>query len=194
MDSKFPGHITPTVKNWIVEKRKLIFSALVFDYYKQTTKHPEQNKRGDFDILECHDWVNILAFDEDEKLLMVEQYRIGIGLRTLETPGGVIHDNEDPLMSAQRELREECGYLASTWKKLGAIAPNPAFMNNYCHYFLATGLTYDGPLELDPLEDIAVHSIPWNEVLKMNLKGEINHSLILAGFSLYQTHKELKGG
>lgn len=192
MNKKFPKALGPTVKKWVVDSRKLIFSALVFDYYKEATRHPEQDKKGDFDILDCHDWVNVIAVLESEdalskKLVMVEQFRMGIKETTLETPGGVIHDNEDPLMSAQRELREECGYIAAHWKYLGAIAPNPAFMSNYCHYYLATGLTLEGELQLDPLEDIVVHQVSWNQVLEMVTKGEINHSLILAGLMLYQT-------
>jgi len=120
-------------------------------------------KTGTFTLLECADWANVVALhptpDGQPGLLMVRQYRIGGHQISLEFPGGVVDPGEDDAQAARRELREETGYLADEWIKIGAINPNPSFMTNRTHTWLARGLRRAGGQDLDPQEIIDVHTV-----------------------------------
>jgi ADP-ribose pyrophosphatase YjhB (NUDIX family) len=96
-------------------------------------------KAGEFTIIRTTDWINVIPFTREGKLVFIRQFRHGIREVTLEIPGGAIDArDETPRMAAERELREETGYEALNWEYLGYVTPNPALQNNRCHTFLAT--------------------------------------------------------
>ena len=130
-------------------------------------------------VVESSDWCNVVALPKAGEYLLVRQFRFGSGDFTLEVPGGVIDPGEDPLTAAQRELREETGYAAADWTPLGSVAPNPAFLNNRCHHFLATGAELVGPPVLDAGEDIEVLLFSREDLLVSIRSGSIDHALAL---------------
>ena len=73
-------------------------------------RHPTSERVLKRLVLESVDWVNMVALTKDGLSIMVDQYRFGIGERTLETSGGMVDAGETPLAAAQRELLEETGY------------------------------------------------------------------------------------
>ena len=82
------------------------------------------------------DWVSIIV-EKDGKFLVESQLRYGIMTNCEEFPCGMVENNEKPLAAAKRELEEETGIQvnAKNIRSLGKLAANPAFMNNYMHYF-----------------------------------------------------------
>jgi ADP-ribose pyrophosphatase len=82
----------------------------------------------------------ILPILPDERILFVEQFRAPIGTSLLEIPAGKLEPGEDPLHCAQRELREETGYVADRWTKLSSVLTTPGFSDERIHLFLAEGL------------------------------------------------------
>jgi 8-oxo-dGTP pyrophosphatase MutT (NUDIX family) len=130
-------------------------------------------------VLETRDWVNVVARTVEGRYLFVRQYRFGSERVTTEVPGGVIDPGEEPLDAARRELREETGYEAESWRSLGSVAPNPAVQDNRCHHFLAEGARRVGELELDEGEDLVVTSLSEAEVRAAVAGGEIDHALVL---------------
>lgn len=105
-------------------------------------------------VLEANDWVNVVALTTGGNVVLVEQFRFGAGTVSLEVPAGVVETGEDPLDAAKRELLEETGYVAQEWVSMGSADPNPAFMDNACHLWLATGAVKTGDQHLDTGEDI----------------------------------------
>ena len=134
-------------------------------------------------VLETPDWVNVAAITPGRELVLVRQHRFGLGQPTVEIPGGMVDPGEDPLEAARRELREETGYTAPTWKSLGSVDPNPAFHDNCCHHYLALGASLTEAQSLDAGEDIACFTRPLDIVRQMLLQGEIRHSLVITALS-----------
>jgi ADP-ribose pyrophosphatase len=135
---------------------------------------------ADFYVIHPPDWVNVVALLPDDRVVLIEQWRHGVLHPTLEIPGGVIEAGEDPGLAAQRELAEETGYTASTWKKIGVVEPNPAIQSNRCHTYLAIGCQ-PGPTRFDEHERIQTHLFPFEEALTAVAQGRIDHALCVAG-------------
>lgn len=133
-------------------------------------------------IVEAPDWVNVVAYTDDDHCVLIRQFRFGTGEITLEIPGGIIDEGETPFAAAQRELREETGYEAARWTGLGSIAPNPAFQRNRIHTFFAEGCRRVGELQLDPGEDIEVELVPVSKVDELLARGELDHALVAIAF------------
>ncbi|MFI5391889.1 MAG: NUDIX hydrolase, partial [Bacteriovoracales bacterium] len=127
------------ILKWKKNSEQSIVKASVFEYLKVSQTSLNSGKTGQFDVLKCRNWVNMVALTPNEEVVLVKQYRVGTDEVTLEIPGGVIHTGEDVLVGAKRELEEETGYLAKDWALLGSVDVNPAFMNNKCYTYLASG-------------------------------------------------------
>ncbi len=105
----------------------------------------------------------ILALDGDH-IILVEQYRVPVGGRTLELPAGLIGDEEsfegeDPLAAAKRELEEETGYSAAEWQDLGTFLSSPGMTGESFTLLKATTLTRVGEGGGTESENITVHRI-----------------------------------
>lgn len=172
------------ITKWKTISSIVAFKAFIFRYRQVERESPTTGQIGKFDIVECLNWVNIIAITADHKFVLVKQYRHGIDAVTLELPGGAVNPGEDFLLAAQRELQEETGFTSSNWKLLGRLDANPAFMNNYCETYLALDALATHPQELDPFEEIDVYLRDKNDIKEMVKNREITHSLIVAAFFL----------
>lgn len=143
-------------------------------------ENPRTGQRMERVVLETPDWVNVVALTKDAReVVIVHQHRFGSGGPTIEIPGGMIDPGEDPLTAGRRELREETGYVADRWTSLGAVAPNPAFLDNLCHHYLAEDATLDEAQELDAGEDILVKTLSLDAVATAIRSGAITHALVI---------------
>ncbi|MGA8172016.1 MAG: NUDIX hydrolase [Methylocystis sp.] len=130
-----------------------------------------------FFLLDYPDWVHVAAFDEEDRLLLVRQYRHGAGKVSLELPGGVMDAREtDPVTAGARELLEETGHVALKLSHLARLSPNPASHTNGVHIILAEGARLVGTQNLDPTEDLVVEPTPWRDAMRMAIAGEMIHS------------------
>jgi 8-oxo-dGTP pyrophosphatase MutT (NUDIX family) len=148
-----------------------------------TLQNPRTEEVMERLVLETPDWVNVVALTTEEKLVCVRQFRFGTGEVTLEIPGGAIDLQEPHEHAARRELREETGYTAESWRYLGFVEPNPAFQTNRCHHWLAKGARRTHDLDLDSGEDITVVELPLSDVRDRVARGEIRHSLVLTALA-----------
>ena len=152
--------------HWHELDRTLVQRCGVFDLYRSRRRNG--HREGDFHLLTARDWANVVpvleAGGRHERFVMVRQYRHGIDQVTVEFPAGLIELDEGPEAAAARELLEETGFRARRLVGLGAIVPNPAFMNNTCHSFCAEGLERVEELRLDELEVLEVLEVPLEEL------------------------------
>jgi ADP-ribose pyrophosphatase len=173
------------MEKWPTLEKIEVLRAHVFRYFKATRQSPTTKKIGDFDIVSCMNWVNIIAITPDDKIVLIKQYRHGSDSITTEIPGGAVNPQEEMLIAAQRELQEETGYTSKNWTSLGKIEVNPAFMTNHCETFLAIDAEKTHDQNLDPFEEIEVFLEDKNAINFLIKRGEITHSLVIAAFYLY---------
>ena len=134
-------------------------------------------------VLQSGDWVNIVAVTPEQKVVVVRQYRFGVGKTTVEIPAGIMNAGETPEQAAIRELKEETGYTAARWKYLGWVEANPAFLNNLCHQWLALDAVKTSVPELDEGEEISVTELSLEEVHREIEQGHMRNSLTLLALS-----------
>ncbi len=142
-------------------------------------EHPVRATRRDFVVVNAPDWVNVLAWTADDRLVLVNQFRYGIDACSWEIPGGVIERGEDPVAAGARELLEETGYAGSSARLLASIHPNPAFLANRCHLVLIEDCRLVAPPAWDADEEIEVATPPAADVFARARAGGITHSLVL---------------
>jgi 8-oxo-dGTP pyrophosphatase MutT (NUDIX family) len=170
------------IKRWPVLGSERLLDFPIFRLRKDRCVSPRTGAEHDFVIIEAPDWVNVIALTPEENVLVISQYRFGSGEVTLEIPGGMVDEGEDPAEAARRELREETGYEAEDWVALGSIAPNPAILTNRCYTYLARGCRPVGAAALDEREDIAVEEIGLSRIPALLAEGAITHALVGIAF------------
>ncbi|MEJ7596901.1 MAG: NUDIX hydrolase [Kofleriaceae bacterium] len=146
-------------------------------------EHPRTGAPKRFSLIECVDWVNVIALTRDDQVVLIRQFRPGTGKVCLEIPGGMVDPGEEPDVAAARELAEETGYSAERWRLLGKVAPNPAIQNNYLHSYLALDAEPTGAPRPDGNEVIALELAPLSEVREMLRDGRIDHALVVDAFA-----------
>jgi ADP-ribose pyrophosphatase len=178
--------------SWNELESKLVKPCGIFDLY-ESKRQAQNGKLGTFHVLEAPDWVNVVPIFQDGEggscFLMVKQYRQAVRRTTVEFPAGLVEARESPADAAQRELFEETGYRPKSLKPIGTIHPNPAFMTNRCHTFLARELYRDveekgsgektphSPGKLDELELLDVLLVPISTVVEQIGREPFSNSM-----------------
>ncbi len=124
--------------------------------------------------------VAVLAILENGDLLMERQFRYAPQREFIELPAGKIDHGEDILFTAQRELLEETGYIASEWTHLTTAWPCIGFADERMEYFMARGLTFQGR-QLDDGEFLETFELSLSDALDWIRQGKINDSKTMVG-------------
>lgn len=127
----------------------------------------------------------IVAEFEDGKLLLERQYRYPMGKVMIEFPAGKLDRGENPLVAAQRELKEETGYWARSWHTLGHMHPLIAYADEIIHIFHANGLV-QGNAKLDPDEFLELFSATPEEITAMIADNRISDGKTIVAFFRWQ--------
>ncbi|HUH69064.1 MAG TPA: NUDIX hydrolase [Mycobacterium sp.] len=135
------------------------------------------------EVVEHYGAVAIVAMDDDNNIPMVYQYRHALGRRLWELPAGLLDvSGEPPHLTAVRELKEEAGLQASTWRVLVDLDSTPGFSDESVRVYLATGLSEVARPEAHHEEaDMTLQWHPLAEAVRKVLSGEIVNAIAVAG-------------
>ncbi|MDM8538333.1 NUDIX hydrolase [Desulfobacterales bacterium HSG17] len=122
----------------------------------------------------------IVPIDENNRVVMIRQYRHAMGRYIWEIPAGTLNMGEEPLECAKRELIEETGFSGHQWEKLGEITPVPGYSDERIHIFLATKIKA-AVQNLDADEILDVHEILIYDAVSMIEQGKIQDSKTICG-------------
>ena len=140
-------------------------------------------REGTIEVVEHPGGVTLVAFDRDERLLLVRQYRHPAGRELLELPAGTLEPGETPESCAERELQEEAGYRPGRLERLGGFYLAPGYCTEYQHVFLASDLV-ESRLEGDE-EALYLEPTSLDEALRLVAAGEIEDAKTVGALLLY---------
>jgi len=171
---------------WKTGEIKSLLNTCVFEV---TSSHNTSSTgvEGDYIIMNARDWAIVIP-KKDGNFLMVKQWRHGEKSLSIEFPGGVIDEGEDPDMAACRELEEETGFKAGKLTKLGKVNPNPALFSNHVHVYLAEELVPTGVQHLDDDEFVNYFEMPVGEVIEGMGTEQFPHALMGTALAMYLKH------
>jgi ADP-ribose pyrophosphatase len=135
------------------------------------------------EIVEHPGAVAIVAVDEEGFVALVRQLREPARKLLLELPAGTAEPGEEPLVTAQRELREECGLSGGEWRELAAFWTTPGFCRERMHLFAAEGVTRG---EANPADDEVLELVRWPVAAIGERLDQIEDAKTLAGLLLYR--------
>ena len=172
-----------------VNNRTIVYHGKIFELIRENITL-ENGTTTDVEFIEHPGAAAIIPFLDDNRIVLLKQYRHALKKVIWEIPAGTLDPQEEIISCAKRELIEETGYSASGWQKLGEITPVPGYSDERIHIYLATELQ---PAEqhLDADEVIQVQEVEFKDALEMIGKGIIQDAKSIVG--LFMASAWLKG-
>ncbi len=166
------------------KRGRLISSRLSFKgpVFSVTTDHVEEpgGVRARRDVIRHSGSVVVLAVDDRGRILLEHQYRHAAQSMMWELPAGRIDEGEPAVIAAKRELLEETGYTARSWKKILHFYVSPGFLDETMTVYLARGLKA-GEAQPEADEKIEVHFYSLSQARRMVLDSKIRDAKTIAG-------------
>lgn len=131
--------------------------------------------------------VAVVAMDDEDRVLLIQQYRHPIRARDWEIPAGLLDvEGEDPRAAAERELAEEADLTAERWEDLGSFALSPGGSDEYIRIFLATGVRPTGETFAREGEeaDIRAEWVPIADAVRAVTEGRMHNAAMTIGILL----------
>jgi ADP-ribose pyrophosphatase len=168
-----------------VTARKAVFAGRILSVRVDTVQMSD-GKLADREVVVHPGAVAIVALDDDDRAVMVSQYRHPVTCRLLELPAGLLDIPGEPaLAAAQRELAEEAALTAQRWWTLVDIFPSPGMSTEAIRIFLAQGLREIGEhLRFKPEDEeltLTVQRVPLTELVSAALGGQLRNGAAVSG-------------
>ncbi len=157
---------------------ELIYKGKIIDVYKDKVVCPNGHESVREYVSHCRASC-VMALTDDGKFLVEKQYRYPYDEVIFEFPAGKCDKEEDPLITAKRELEEETGYLANRIEFLGEIYPSCAYTNEIIYCYFATNLAKTSQY-LDENEALEIYEYTLPEINDLIKKGEIKDAKTIA--------------
>ena len=178
---------------WKIESSEVVGDFDIMRVRRVIARPPKSEKSIAFHVVDTAQCVQIVGVTDDDRIIMVEQYRQGIAKRAIEFPGGLIDDGEDCEVAALRELREETGYSADYQVVIGRIATDPAMNSARMTIVAAFGCKRTDEKEEDEGESTRVKLVTRQEMERMIDTGEIESGDAVASWYLFNRYVSSNG-
>ena len=162
---------------------KTLSSETIFDgrilHVRRDTVLLPNGHQSTREVVDHPGGVCVLALDDQERVLVVSQFRYPYGEVLRELPAGKLEYGEDPAQAAIRELREETGAVAGTFQPLGELYPSPGYCGEIIRMYLARDLSF-GNTDPDEDEFLGLERVPFSQLVEQVLSGEIKDAKTIA--------------
>ncbi len=169
-------------------KEKLIHKGKVFSLVNEVIY--AKGKNISVDLIKHPGAVVIIPVLNNNKVVLLKQFRPAVKKYIYEFPAGTLNQNETPLSAANRELEEETGFVAKKLDKVFKVIPVPGYSTEIMHFFIAKDLI-KGKLNLDKDEILKAEVIGIDKILSLAKKGKISDAKTLVGIFILKYLKEL---
>ncbi|NLY85905.1 MAG: NUDIX hydrolase [Tissierellia bacterium] len=171
-------------------KSDKLYEGKILNLRVDTVELPDK-KYSKREIVEHPGSVAVIPIADDGSIILVKQYRKAVEKFLLEIPAGKLEINEEPRVTAIRELKEETGYSTEKMEYLMEFYTSPGFTNEKIYLFLATDLV-KGEATQDTDEYIKVEKYNIDLLIKMIERGEITDSKTIIGIILAKKYLDNK--
>ena len=158
---------------------KTVYEGIVVNVRRDVAELQNGN-RAQREVVVHPGGVGIVPLTQDNKILMVRQYRYPMEEEMLEIPAGKLSEGEDPFECAKRELSEETGCTAGKYVDLGLIYPSPGFCRETLFLYLAMDLR-QGKMHLDENELLSVEAVDIDTLVDMIMANELADAKTVIG-------------
>ncbi len=165
---------------WQQLSRKKVYDNPWIEVYEDQVINPRGGQGIYGQVTFKNKAIGIVPLDEEQYTWLVGQYRYTLNEYSWEIPMGGGDSTIDPLLSAQRELKEETGLSASRWQNIMRIHTSNSVTDEEGFIFLAQELT-QGATEFDETEDLAIRKLKLTEAIEMVMSGKITDAISIAG-------------
>lgn len=166
-------------------KSDILFKGKVFDLKVDEIEYDSTGNKGRREVALHPGGAVVIAITDENKIIMVRQFRYPFQQWVLELPAGKLDEGENPQLCASRELTEETGYRAEKITKLGHIYTTPGFCNEILHIYLAENLIPGEHAREEGEEGMEVFEFTIEEIKNMIRKGEIVDAKSISGIMMY---------
>lgn len=167
-------------------KQKILYENKWVKYHEDEVEFPN----GEKGVYAFHERADagpmIIPVTPEGKFLILKEWRYPIKDWTWCFPCGGVEAGESFLHSAQRELREETGFVSSNWKDLGVLFVDPGGSSQTAPVFLAEGILLQQETQKDRAEVMEVHFFTAEEIEEKIRSSEFNNAWLLSGWSKYK--------
>lgn len=132
-------------------------------------------KDGIYGVINMKHGVSVLAMGDEEYVYLTDEFQYAVGEQSVETVSGGIDKDEDPLVAAKRELKEETGIEADEWIYLGKVDPFTSVINSFAMIYLARKLHFSDRNH-EGTETLKIHRVKFEEVINMVMTDKITHA------------------
>jgi ADP-ribose pyrophosphatase len=169
-----------TTGPWIRHRRRVAYENAWLTIWHDEVTRPDGHP-GIYGVVHFANLaVGVVAIDDDDRVVLVGQHRYTLDAYSWEIPEGGVPSEETPLEGARRELREETGLDAATWREIGRSHLSNSVADETAVLFVATGLS-PGVATPDGTEALDVRWVPFDEALAMTFDGRITDAMSILG-------------
>ncbi|MGI6680254.1 MAG: NUDIX domain-containing protein [Bdellovibrionota bacterium] len=173
-----------TTNPWVTLKTSVVLETPWFKFRKDDVKTPK-GQNGTYSFIEKKGGAGAVILNEKNEIFLVGQYRYTMDEYTWEIIAGGIEENEDPLETVKREIKEEAGIIANSYELLiKDLHISNCITSERGVIYLVRDIKEIGLQNLDPTEKIAVKKIPFKEAVSLVYQGEIKDAFSIVGILL----------